>query len=394
MTGQQVYLDIAQAGLAYQFDTFLDTDTGLFHEYKNQTTGAMSGALDSQKQAYGLLGPSFMYYLTGDSNIYDRIAPVEAAIQSTYRDPATGSFKARPAESGPANTIAHHLDQLNTYHTLLSAQAPLANRVDLQNKALQTAKYLRDAFYDPTTGLMRPTLDAAPGTVAGADFGHSVKSFWFIDQTAKIVGDTELSAFAQTSAKSLFQLAYQDDQQTWATGFDDAGAPNSSAHWWGFAELNQYMASLAIEDPALRPLLDITQSYWLENYVDADNGGIWLSFDIQAGVPNTTRPKHTEWKSGFHSFEHALINYLTASAMDDGLADLFFARTDIDTLDLAYGFSGQLAASGTPMFSGDPVQRVSVSGLTYSAARAAPVPLPASILMLGASLLWLRRLKR
>ncbi|MEP4196305.1 MAG: AGE family epimerase/isomerase [Aliishimia sp.] len=394
MTGQQAYLDLAQAGLEYQFDTFLDADTGLFHEVLDISTGTLSSQFNSQKQAYGLLGASFVHYLTGDADLYARIAPIQQTIQTSYRDPSVGSYRPSLTQALPADTIAHHLDQLNTYQTLLASQAPLADRSTLQADALQTAQYLRDAFYDPTTNLMKPTLTTEDGSLANADYGHSIKSFWFIDQTAKLAGDTELSRFAQNAAKALFETAYREDMGAWHTNLDDSGIPSDQSHWWGFAELNQYAASLAIEDPSLRETLAATQSYWLENFVDGENGGIWDSVNTASGEADTEAAKHRQWKSGFHSFEHVLINYLSASAIEDGTADLFFARSDLSELELAYGFSGDLSFEDLDPFADNAVQQVTVSNLTYATALA-PVPLPAPLwLLAGSCLLLARRAKQ
>ncbi len=381
MTGQQVYLDLAKAGSAYQFNTFYDTGSGLFHEVHDVTTGTTGGGFDSQKQAYGLLGPSFLYYLTGDSALYDQIAPIEQAITDQLRLSDTGAYKHRPTQDGPANAIAKHLDHLNSYKTLLSAQAPLADREGLQQEALQTAYYLKEAFYDPATGSMRATLETPP-TSPAVDFGHSIKSFWFIDQIAQLAGDTALAAFSQNAAKALLKNAFEEDPGAWITSIGADGARNPDAHWWGFAELNQCAVSLAIEDPALRDMVARTQAYWLESFVDRDHKGIWGFVNIETEDPDEPYPKHWEWKAGFHSYEHALINYLAAGAISDTPVALYFARADATQLDLAYGFEGEInlpSRFAETLVSG--IFQIEVSNLTYSAVAAVPLPAAAMLLL-------------
>ncbi len=390
MTGQKTYLDLAKAGLDYQWDTFHDADTGLFHEVHNVNTGTVSGVFNSQKQAYGLLGASFLYYLTGDEVIYDRIKPVETAITASYRDPATGGYSSRPIYTDPANRIAFHLDQLNSYKTLLAANAPLADKAGFLAEALQTANFIKDEFYDSATGLIRPRLDTPAGTMENADFAHSVKSFWFIDQTAQLAGDDALASFAQDAAKALFKQAYQEDLKAWATNHDASGDLSTRTHWWGFAELNQYAASLAISDPELRDMLTSTQSYWLDMFVDPDNAGIWGYVDIATGTPETEYRKHWEWKAGFHSYEHALINYLADAGIAGEEVTLYFAREDLTDLPLAYGFDADLMADAADE---DGITRARLSGVNFAAA-IAPVPLPASFALLLCAVLGLRRLAR
>lgn len=393
MTGNTTYLDLAKAGTQYQFDTFLDDTTGLFYEQHNVNTGGTSGAFNSQKQAYGLLGPSFLYYLTADEALYNQIKDVEQAITSAYRLPATGGYSVAVGIAHPANAIAKHLDQLNSYKTLLAAQVPLADRSTLQQEALETAYFIKNAFFDPSTGGIKPRLDTPDGS-AVVDFGHSIKSFWFMDQTAQLAGDAALSTFAQTAAKSLLKNAFEADAGAWITNITEDGTRNPRAHWWGFAELNQYAASLAIEDPELRDMLAQTQAYWLETFVDPTDKGIWSFVDIATDTPETLAKKHWEWKAGFHSYEHALINYLAASGISGETIDLYFERADAGTLDLAYGFSGDVNLLTSILNEGDTagIQRLELSNLTYAAA--APVPLPAGALLLFSGLLLLRRATR
>lgn len=390
MTGQKAYLDLAQAGLEYQFDTFLDADTGLFHEVHDVKTGSVSGDFNSQKQAYGLLGAGFVYYLTGDQSLYDRIKPIEAAITDNYRIANTGSYTVQPKQTGPANTIAHHLDQLNAYKTLLAAHAPVEDRAQLLTEAVETAEYLKSAFYDESTGLMRPTLQTPEGTFSDADFGHSIKSFWFIDQTAQLAGDDALARFAQDAAKTLFKLAYQEDLETWATNLDVNGDVSAQARWWSFAELNQYAVTLAIGDPELHDLVAKTQSYWLDVFVDPDNDGVWRFVDITTGTPDSASPKHWEWKAGFHSYEHALINYMSDAAIAGEDATLYFARDDVTDIPLAYGFSADLTADA-PDADGTTLTRL--TNISFAAA-VAPVPLPATFGVLLVAVLSLRGLSR
>lgn len=385
MTGQQAYLDLAKAGAAYQFETFYDEATGLFDEVRDVNTGRTSGGFDSQKQAYGLLGPSFLYYLTSDPALYEQIKPIEQAITDQLRLPASGAYKFRPEHDGPANPIAKHLDQLNSYKTLLAAHVPLSDRARLQQEALQTAYYLKDAFFDSSTGTMRPEL-ATPSASPTVDFGHSIKSFWFIDQTAQLAGDKALSAFAQRSAKALLKNAFDEDAGAWITNIGADGVRSPDAHWWGFAELNQFAASLAVEDPEIRDMLARTQAYWLEHFVDPEHKGIWGFVNIDTNEPNETYRKHWEWKAGFHSYEHALINYLAASAISKDTVELFFERSDLGDFDLAYGFFGDVTVIGDADAPG--IKAAAVSNLSYAAA--APVPLPAGMVLILSGMLLLR----
>ncbi|WP_159458489.1 AGE family epimerase/isomerase [Roseisalinus antarcticus] len=396
MTGDTAWLDLARAGAHDQFDTFLNTDTGIFNEVYDVNTGDSwtgSGGANSQKQAYGLLGPTFLHYLTGDAELGQQIDAVSQELTATFRDPATGGWRAVPGAAGPGNRIVSHLDQLNAWQTLLAANAPLADREAIVTDALETARYLREAFYDPTTGLFRRTRDTPAGTLANADLGHSIKAAWFIDQSAKLAGDTELERFALQTAAGVLDLAWRTDG-AWTTGYDAEGNPDDAAVWWSWAELDQYAASLAIERPQMRDRLMETQAYWLEHFVDDADGGIWGIVDLASNTPDTGYSKHWEWKAGFHSFEHALISYLSSSARQDGTAELFFARPGgVLPETLAYGFTADpFTVPPVSLFAAaeSPVQRVELTGLTYGTAALSAVPVPAGAVLLLSALALLR----
>ena len=408
MTGDRTWLDLARAGLDYQFSTFLDPSTGLFFESHTVNTGATGPAdihRQSQKQAYGLLGPSFIYYLTRDADLFQQISGVKQAIDDTFFDPETGAYRFVAGSEPPGHRIVDHLDQLNSYKVLMAQQAPAAYRQAWQAEALKTAHFLKDNFYDPTTGLFKATLGTPDGSVARADFGHAIKSLWFIDQIAEMTGDRALAEFAKEAADGVLSMAYIEEAGAWGLGFDADETPDNRGVWWVHAELDQYMSALAIDRPEYRDKLAVTQAYWLEKYVDHEHGGIWTLVDPETGEPDRNASKHWEWQAGFHSFEHALISYLSAGAMAGEDLPLYFARPEGSTeFDLAYGYSAASALVETlpdaaplasaQLDSSGPVQRVTYSGLGYGSQTVTPVPAPPALALFAVALVCLAGLRR
>ena len=397
LTGNPEYLNQAKAGIDYQVSTFFDPATGLYRQKYNELSGALSPSAsnpNSQKQAYGLLGPTFYYYLTGDTEVYEHIRTVQTAIDAAFRDPISGSYGARMTTAPGISHIVYTLDQLNSYQVLLAAQAPVGDRAELTEAALGAARFLVDEHFDQTTGLMKPYPTDDDGVAE--DYGHSIKAFWFIDQIARAAGDADLSAFATDKAKDLLELALQDNG-AWAGSQDENGTQAGSTDWWTHAELDQFGAALAINDPDLRDDIEKALDYWLLNFVDSGSGGIFARVDLD-GNAMTQLAKHWEWKAGFHAYEHALMAALSAAAIGDLEIDLFFTGTAPSATNgnLAYGISGTLVSTSRQQILGDGtvIVRSSYKNLGYGLT-AAPVPLTGAGGFLAGSLaffaLWRRR---
>ncbi len=387
MTGNTDYLDYALDGLEYQFGNAIDPDTGLFYRQKDVTSGdwTAGGIANAQEQAYGLLGPAFLYYLTRDPDLYAQIKTLNSAIKANLRLPKTGAFRHDVGDGEASAKLVDHLDQLNAYQYLMSVTAPEADRAGWQADSAQTAAYIRDSFYDPSSNLFQLDAAAAPGAVGGVDFGHTAKSFWFTDLIGTATGDAEAVAFAREGAGRLFEQAFLEGSGSWANGFDKSGELDPQPFWWIYTELDQYAASLALDDPTLRPLVAEAQGFWLDNFVDNDNGGIWARV-AEDGTAFEDARKHWKWKAGFHAFEHALVSYVATGAIDDTDTTLYFARDEGDTdFSLAYSFSmeprsvEQLDSSTLQS-----MQKVTLAGVSMDGVAANTVPVPAAgFLLIG-----------
>lgn len=159
MTGDPQYLAFAKAGVAEMEAQFIDPATGL---YSRLPGGA--AVLDAQQQAYGLLGPSYYAYVTGDAGVQARVEATAATISATFRDPATGAWgKTGTPTPGDALRLVDQLDQLNAYMTLMAATAPAAaTRAAFLQDGLETAAFILDnfSFDDPASGLIKQATTA------------------------------------------------------------------------------------------------------------------------------------------------------------------------------------------------------------------------------------------
>ena len=387
MTGDSQWLDLAKAGTETLFSAFKDDGSALFNRIVTNAgvvAGAPSGQI-AQTQAYGLLGPTFLYYLTGDAALLAEIEETDAAFEAAY-GLGGGAYRRVQSDAAAGDRLATHLDVLNTYLHLLADVGPAADRAEYLARAHAIATHVRDAYWQEDQGLF--AVSAADPTAEG-DFGHSAKTMWFTLQIAAQAGDAELLDWALARTEGLLSQAFRADTGSWATLFRDGAITDGAATYWIAAELGQLAASLSIDDPAQMARLEATQAWWLANMVDPDFGGTWVSVDPDTGEASAAR-KAQEWKSAFHSFEHALVAYLSAAAREGEDAVLWFARDSWeDPLDFsaAYVFEGEEIAVRETDLGGLTAQEVRYGGLSFAALAQTPVPLPAGAALLPLGLL-------
>jgi hypothetical protein len=139
----------------------------------------------------------------------------------------------------------------------------------------------------------------------------------------------------------VLKQAYLPDSGTWGSKLRPDGSVDTGKEWWIYAELDQLAATLALTDPAqAQPLpLPRTAAFWFDRMVDPVGREVWGG----AGGPDLQPwrgPKIHQWKSGYHSAEHALVGYLTAQALHHQPATLYFAPKDPRAQLLPYVFAG------------------------------------------------------
>ncbi|NER19730.1 MAG: hypothetical protein F6J96_03015 [Symploca sp. SIO1C2] len=59
--------------------------------------------------------------------------------------------------------------------------------------------------------------------------------------------------------------------------------------------------------------------------VDQEHGGIWHWVNAADNLPDIHFPKQHSWKNAFHSFEHALVGYITGQAIHNLPVKLYYA---------------------------------------------------------------------
>jgi mannose/cellobiose epimerase-like protein (N-acyl-D-glucosamine 2-epimerase family) len=330
LTGEPRYLELALAGVEYLRRNAFDPKHGGAYAWRDGATGQWGPEVaerNPQEQAYALLGPGLYYYLTRNEEVLQDIESIKDSIFRSHGPLQAGPLRQKPGAQGPGRLV-DSLDQLNAYLVLLTPLLPPEKRDAWAQDMKGLTHQLIERYYSPEENLF--FMDALPPQErrlgrSNSDFGHTIKSLWMIRMVGQATGEAGLVRFAEEQGRRVLARAYLPDTGSWASSVRPDGTLETNKEWWMYTELDQFAASLALTDPSVGAPLPRTQDYWLRHFVDPVHGEVWTTLDGTTHQPLTAMPKQWPWKNGFHSFEHALVGYITAQQLRGEPVVLYYA---------------------------------------------------------------------
>ncbi|HJW43142.1 MAG TPA: hypothetical protein VJ463_01720 [Geothrix sp.] len=373
LTGDPRMLELARAGVTFIRTHALDPKTGSAVSYWEKGVAQPEIlARTTQDLAYAELGLAMYYYLTRDEAVLRDIQKLRRHIFTQYWNPQWQALRwvAKEAPGGEhlRQELVAQLDQINAYMLLLTPILPAAERkawtADLQRLAQALVRDYHDADRHLFWGTIHDPADKKLGS-RHTDFGHTAKAYWMLERIGRLTGDAALVDLATTGGKAVLQQAYLPDSGTWGSRLRPDGTVDAGKEWWIYAELDQLAATLALADPAQAAPLPRTADFWFRVMVDHENHEVWGGASGTEMKPWRGLKIH-QWKSGYHSAEHALVGYLTAQALRREPALLYFAPKDPGARLRPYVFEGTpkiLRRQALPGFPGRRKVMVAFTGL-------------------------------
>jgi len=373
LTGDPKMLGLARDGAAFIRKQALDPRTGSAVSFWEKGVAKPEVlARTSQDLAYAQLGLAMYYYLTQDEATLRDIKRLKRHIFSQYWNPEWQALRwvvtPTPGDDHLRQELVAQLDQVNAYLLLLAPILPAADRREWTADLKRLAQIMVKDYHDAERQLFWGSIHDPAQKKLGSrhtDFGHSAKAFWMLERIGRLTKDPALVELATTGAKAVLKQAYLPETGTWGSRLQGDGTVSAGKEWWIYAELDQLAATLALADPAQGLPLPRTADFWFRTMVDPEGHEVWGG----AGGPNLEPwrgPKIHQWKSGYHSAEHALVGYLTAQALHGQPATLYFAPKDAGSRLRPYLFEGTMGPRTSlplPGFPGRRKVRVAFTGL-------------------------------
>ncbi len=364
LTGDQRYLNYAKEGVYFLITNALDRENGGAYSYWDIQEDGQSEPgpavlqRTSQDMAYAVSGLAFYYYLTRDEEVLEHVVALKDYIFKTYYDKSLDLMKwVREDSPDGIDTTARkelvsQLDQIYGYMIWLTPVLPEPLQSAWKKDMVHLAHIIIEQFYSEEYGLFWGAITKSETKNLGTphtDFGHSIKTMWLIYQIGKMTGQIDLVTFAQASAINLIDKAYIEETGSWGIGYEKtpdgkSWRVNKDKEWWSFAELNQTTATLSLVNPSFAAKLVKTYQYWFKYLVDQKHKGMWHIVKAADNKPDMDFPKQHSWKNAFHSFEHALVSYITSQQLHGLPVKLYYAfeKKPSEALIHPYLYSGKI----------------------------------------------------
>ncbi len=332
MTGKVEYFQLCRQGALVLMD--LVKDDGSMCSKRNLKTGEWFNdpeGCTSQDLAYGMTGIAFYYYLTHDEMALKKILELKEHIFTDYYHPGKDIITWLPIDfSGGKHRVelVSHLDQLYAYMLWLTPSLPAPHKQEFLGEMERIVNMMLEHFYSEVHGAFWGASDS-PDMKAleskHSDFGHSVKTMWVIYQIGVWLKNPFYIDFSRRRIHGILEAAFDPLTGSWNRRRLADGSIERDKEWWSLAELDQAAAILALKDPAYLQYLNRSYSFWFDKMVDHEHGEIWHSLDGVKLMPQRAFAKAHCWKNALHSFEHALVGYLTSRQLLDLPIPLYYA---------------------------------------------------------------------
>ncbi len=396
LTGYPKYLAYMKAGIDYIRKNAVDrSGGGMFTmlDLGNNSWGPRREFRNPQELGYGLLGLAMYYYLTRDDQVLPDIFAIKEYIASSYYNRTLGTMQWMLQNNGSQRSdqkrLVADLDQMNTYLVLLTPILPEPQRTEWQQTLALMARSILGTFYSPADNLFFTSANTPQDrdlAFSGADFGHTSKALWMLRWTGLMLGDQGMVSFSEAAGRRLFDRAYLPEDGSWAQGVLSGGQTDRNKNWWIFAELDQFSGTLALGDLRAGRYLPQTAAYWFKYFVDPEFGEVWNGVNYGTNTPQRDYPKAWAWKSAYHSFEHALVGYITAQYLRGQPVKLHYAfqKEFKPAIIRPYYFPGTVqSVDGIVDSAGIQYQTVSFSGPSAPAAAPALTAVSAATYLAG-----------
>lgn len=335
LTGSLKYIDYMQKGLEYLKNNAFDKDGGFFsyQDAKTKQWGPKASQRTSQDLAYALSCFAFYFYLTRDKKTLDLVLEVKKYIFEAYFDKEWEMFRwvLEPNSDGDfpqQKKLVSLLDQIYAYMIWLVPCLSEPYRSEFEENLKQITYTLVDRFYSAHFDFFFGEITTSENRkldTNNTDFGHSVKAFNMIYFVGQRLKDMALIEFARQKMCTLLGKAYLEESGSWASRMHEDGSLVRDKEWWSFCVLDQAAATLTLTEPYYCRYLEKTHTYWFDYMVDHKYGDVWHLVDDQTNKPKPNFPKQHSWKNAWHTFEHALVNYIVGQQLNNLPATLYFA---------------------------------------------------------------------
>lgn len=349
LTGDEQLLEYAHAGVQWLREHAKDTDEGGWHARLDAAgNGVGADAKTSQDAAYVALGPALYAFVTRDPGAVEMILEIRDMLfdEALYWDAENGRIRDAMNDAMDSEVDVEGdggwelVAQLDAVTAFLVHAAPAmgddARRAQLEGDLAVLGQALVEHFFQDGF-FWGVSNKKGQYNTKHVDFGHALKAFWALWLIDAHRGDKQFGDLLASHADDALGRAYDPDNGRWAKRPTSATSVEYGSDWWIYAEADQFGATLNLVELAggevgrYTAWLEKTGAAWISDYVDTtrpvrevvpginrEGGWVWSWSDDDTAKCN-------QWKSGYHSAEHAVVMAVHGAALSKTPITLHFA---------------------------------------------------------------------
>lgn len=329
LSGDDKYLELAAHGLDFQTNYGWDQKYGGWYLAVQGKTPQSGGRKNLFDETYGNLGPVQFYFTTHDKNALSYVSKTHELMQTKAWDAEYGGYY---AEVGADWTVINTTKSFNSQMDTCSAYLMYYYLATKDPKLLEDIKAVANVAVEKmvskTTGFVGETFNQAFKSLDSTLWvGHNLKTAWILMRTYWLTGDKQYAESALKITEAQTKYNWDPEYGGWYFQFPESMPTMSDKlkDWWTQTEGNFLMLNLYRMTNSQEYLTRFSEcaSFWDNFIMDHKDLECW---------PNVTRNgssykqlKGHMYKSGYHTMEHALHNYLYLSFyVKKTDAELFF----------------------------------------------------------------------
>lgn len=356
LTGDEELLKLAKEGVDWMITKAIDKEKGGFYPILTSQGAIITEQhlisfgvpkqiyekfylKSSQDTAYCNLGFAAYYFVTRDKEVEKYLLETKDMIfnpkyfwdatKNTVKDAMSVDMTKEIDQEGGGAELVAVLDQINAYMLLVQ---PVLSEKSRRDEFLNDMKRLSDTmikeFYKDGVFWGQKDNIGKYGT-RHVDFGHTLKSYWMLNELDKRIAGHPYKAFVNENAPQMITLAFDSQYGRWGKAMTGKTTASYGCDWWIYAEADQFAASINMGNYTYIDMLKNTSGNWMNDFVDKTYKEVYPGINRDGTkaynwtVSDTA--KQNEWKNGFHTTEHSVVMYITGKALEGKNAELYFA---------------------------------------------------------------------
>ena len=337
LSGKEKYLKLATHGMNYL------KKYGWDHQYGGwvMELGAEHQVSVQEKEifdeAYGNLGPIFYYYLTHDEQALKLVTQTHYLIKTKawdfdyqgYYATVNRDWSLLTTEKSFNSQIDLATGYLCYYYLVTKDPMLLKDLKQIGDLTIENLYNAKSGYLHERYTRKWDYIGSYLGNKDQIDLGHNMKAAWFLLRLYQLTQEQKYYQYAKKIYQKMITTAWDKEYYGWyftKNAYFPAWTTRDTIKcWWTQCEGNFMLLNLYQVNTNTKYLDYFKQSsqFWERYFIDHRYGEVFAN-TYRNGKPKNEL-KGQAYKSGYHTMENALMNYLYLNLyVNHGEAELYF----------------------------------------------------------------------